>query len=60
MTGGRETNTSIALDSTEVLTEGGDNWRLTGSLPMALVYTSGVSLQDRIFMIGTYEIIKNK
>ena len=58
MTGGRETNTS--LDSTEVLTEGGDNWRLTGSLPMALVYTSGVSLQDRIFMIGTYEIIKNK
>ena len=52
MTGGREENKSIALDSTEILTEGGDNWKLTGSLPMALVYIRGVSLQDRILMIG--------
>ena len=58
MTGGRdrEANESIALDSTEIITEGGDNWKLTGNLPMRLVYTRGVSLQDRILMIGKYEL----
>ena len=56
VTGGREVNKTIALDSTEILTEGDDNWKLTGSLPMALVDIRGVSLQDRILMTGKYEL----
>ena len=56
MTGGRDVNgdvnESIAFDTTELLTEGGDSWKLTGNLPVALYSIKGVSFQNRILMIG--------
>ena len=52
MTGGRDVNETIALDLTELLNEGGDSWKLTGNLPVALYSIKGVSFQNRILMIG--------
>ena len=56
VTGGRPSAQEDFISSTEVLTEGNTEWRLTGNLPAGLFVGRMATLDNRVFFLGRFYI----